>query len=306
MLIALTGFTSGFPRRTWGTRHQRFFGVTLVDCVRAGSSDALFVLKCNTGLELRAVRPCSPFVSDGASMSDRKFLGVGFWKSVRRSLHIAPCALNASRITRATNAISEFDNSVFRKIVRFRIDELTTEFETMATGTVKFRSTETWRTAYEEILDRVPAKRYLSVALIQTDEYWQSEPGRRSIEFNLQLVQHGFYVARIFILDEFFWPPLSKTPDREIFNWISQQHDGGLDVFLVRHSEIHDEQELIRDFGIYGDTAVGYQLTDNLGRTKEFELHFHPNEVAKAEELWKRLMLFAIPYDEIMQPTRRY
>ena len=162
-----------------------------------------------------------------------------------------------------------------------------------------FDCTETWRAVYEDVLSACIPKRYLSVALVRTEDYWRDTPGDRSIRFNGTLVDYGFYLHRIFIIDDFLWPPKAALPSRELHDWILSQHSKGIHVELVRVSELVAECDLLVDFGIYGKTAVGYQVTDEVGQTLRYEMLFGLQHVQLAEDRWKRLSLYARPLESI-------
>ena len=53
------------------------------------------------------------------------------------------------------------------------------------------------------------------------------------------------------------------------------------------------------DFGIYGDTAVGFQITDELGQTVRYEMQFGLHQVQLANDRWKRLSLYARPLESV-------
>ena len=191
-------------------------------------------------------------------------------------------------------------STVFRKHAELRVREHGERLSQLASGELCFDSTETWRTVYEDVLSACREKRYLSVAVIRSDDYWRDAPGERSLEFNFQLVSHGFYVHRIFVIDDFFWPPTARTPSTILFHWIQSQRIRGIDVSMVRISELEQDPGLIRDMGIYGKDAVGYQKTDFEGRTMEFEIRFQRTAVAEAEEYWQQLLLYAKPFDDVV------
>ena len=111
-------------------------------------------------------------------------------------------------------------SSVFHRRAVLRLREFRDRLGTLAEGQLLFESTETWRTVYEEVLQGCRTRRYLSVALIRSDDYWRDAPGEASLQFNYDLVAHGFYVHRIFIVDEFFWPRTARTPSTRLFQWI--------------------------------------------------------------------------------------
>lgn len=193
----------------------------------------------------------------------------------------------------------ERNDRAFANQARLRLEAIRQEIEKLANGTLTFNATETWRSTYQDVLEWASVRRYLSVALIETDEYWQSEPDKHSLQFNFHLVQNGYYVARICIVDDFLWPPAAACPARSVCRWVAEQHQQGIEIHLVRLAEIRQEAELCRDFGIYGESAVGYQLTDEHGLTTRYEIHFDPVQVRTAEELWKRLLLYATHWDDL-------
>lgn len=97
-------------------------------------------------------------------------------------------------------------SDIFREQVELRLARVTQELEQLAGGRLCFSSTETWRTVYRSTLQHAAPKRYLSVALIRSDDYWRDAPGQSSLDFNYELISHGFHIHRLFIIDEYFWP----------------------------------------------------------------------------------------------------
>ena len=93
-------------------------------------------------------------------------------------------------------------SQVYQKQVELRLREVLRQLERLSEGRLLFDSTEIWRTVYEDVLSACRVKRYLSVAVIRSDDYWRDPPGEKSLEFNFQLVAHGFYVHRVFIIDD--------------------------------------------------------------------------------------------------------
>ena len=63
--------------------------------------------------------------------------------------------------------------------------------------------------------------------------------------------------------------------------------------------ETRDVKEPSIDFGVYGKTAVGYQVTDEVGQTLRYEMLFGPHHVQLAEDRWQRLSLYARPLESI-------
>ncbi len=121
------------------------------------------------------------------------------------------------------------------------------------------------------------------------------------MDFNLLLLEHNFYIHRILIIDDFLWPPAAQVPGKPLMSWILQQCSAGIQIGLLRMSELDEEADLLRDFGIYGNEAVGYQHTDLQSRTLRYELSFDMTDIRIAEDRWKRLSLFATPYEQIQE-----
>jgi hypothetical protein len=213
---------------------------------------------------------------------------------------VTTVAADISKQMRRLLQCQSLSSPVFRKQVLRRLRDVAQRLERLAEGRLVFESTETWRTVYEEVLKGCQTRRYLSVALIRSDDYWRDAPGQSSLDLNFELIAHSFHVHRIFIIDEFFWPPAARTPSTELFHWIQGQRLRGVDVSLVRLSELEAEPALVGDFGLYGTDAVGWQQTDFEGRTVRYEISFDPMTVAEAQERWHQLLLFAKSFDEII------
>jgi hypothetical protein len=192
------------------------------------------------------------------------------------------------------------ESEVFRQQVALRLHDKLTEITDLATGKLVFSSTETWRTVYQQVLESADAKRYLSVALIRTDDYWRDAPGESSLKFNYELVAHGFHIHRVFIIDDFFWPRASRTPSKQLFLWILDQYRRGIEVSLIRLTDLDDDPSLVCDIGIYGQSSVGQQQTDFEGKTTRFELCFAANALLQAEQHWQQLMVYAQPLPAII------
>lgn len=188
---------------------------------------------------------------------------------------------------------------VFAAQTQLRLAAIEQELDGLLAGQLVFESTETWHRVYQELLEQVQMRRYLSVALIKSDDYWHDRPSEHSLRLNGALASRGFLVHRIFIIDEFFWPRLSRTPSHHLMHWIAEQKQAGLDVSLVRREDLIHEPHLICDLGIYGDEAVGYQETDFEGRTLRFELRFDATSLQQAQQRWQELLLYAKPWSEV-------
>jgi hypothetical protein len=188
------------------------------------------------------------------------------------------------------------DQPVLRKFALAKLDAINEQLHTLAEGRIVFCGTETWRTAYEQLLQSPGLNTYRSVAWVKTREYWQDAPGRQSMRLNIALARRGLRIERIVILPEELWALGSRIPSPAIRPWIQQKHENGIIVSLIREGDIAGEPWLAADFGLYGDRAVGTQEIDEEARTVSFVLEFDEASIRLAREWWDRLSLYALPY----------
>jgi hypothetical protein len=119
---------------------------------------------------------------------------------------------------------------------------------------------------------------------------------------NFDAAHNGVLIERIAVLPESLWPDASKLPGGAVRKWLQEQHDHGLHLVLVRESTVDGEPDLLADFGIYGDRAVGTQELDERSRTFRFTLSFDPQAIRLAEDRFRRLSVFGIPYHALLDP----
>ena len=192
------------------------------------------------------------------------------------------------------------EGAIFRELADVRLAAMSDELRSVASGQIVFTGSESWRTAYERILRSPELGRYQSVAWLRTEDYWRDAPGRRSIRLNYDLAELGLRIERIVILNDFFWAPGALLPAKPVLSWLVDQHKHGIGLRLVRESEIEAETDLLGDFGIYGDRAVGRLDLDDQCRSLRFTLDFNPQGLRLAEEQWRRLELFAASFREVL------
>lgn len=203
-------------------------------------------------------------------------------------------------LCRTLTALARQDDPILREFASLRLAGLTAQVATLASGTIEFSGTETWRTVYEKLLRSPDLKEYRSVAWLKGKDYWQDQPGRQSMRANYEAVDRGVLVERILILREDLWPRDRALPVDDVRPWVDEQHANGLWVALVRESDLADEHGLASDFGIYGDRAVGSQELDDRTRTVRFTLTFDPQAVRLAKDRGHRLYLYATPYRTLL------
>jgi hypothetical protein len=74
---------------------------------------------------------------------------------------------------------------------------------------------------------------------------------------------------------------------------------------LCLEADVESEPDLPRDFGIYGDLAVGTQILDDQCRTLEFQLEFKREAVQLANDRWRRLQLHATPLRTLLDTEEK-
>ncbi len=183
---------------------------------------------------------------------------------------------------------------IFREIVLEHLDELVRRTATIAEGTFVFEGTETWRLVYERLLRSPGLHLYRSVAWVKNANYWQDEPGRKSMAVNFELHEgERLNIERIAIIADELWPVGDVWPAELLRQWLHEQHARGIWIKFVRQSALAKEPDLIADIGIYGSRALGIQELDEHCRTVRFTLTFYYTSVAAAEDRWKRLAVYA-------------
>lgn len=192
---------------------------------------------------------------------------------------------------------------LLRDLAALKLAEVGVEIDELGRGRVAFLSTEGWRTAYERLLLSPGLDEYWSVAWLKTADYWQDPPGQRSMAANIEAINQGVGIERIVILGWNLWPPECSLPVAKTCRWLDDQHFRGLNVLLVRESDLVNEPDLLRDFGIYGQRATGEQELDEQSRTVRFVLSFDPADLRLARERFERLKLFAVSYGELVDQT---
>ena len=204
------------------------------------------------------------------------------------------------RFADALTKIGRHNDRLFRDLALHQLTTVADEFAMMATGRIVFHATETWRTAYQHILETLRVKTYLSVAWVRTNDYWNDAPGRQSMRFNYELIGRGIRIERVHILSEELWPFDERLPTGGILDWLVEQRGQGIHVSLLRESDLSNELDLLRDFAIYGDRATGTQELDEDSRTVRFVLSFDEPSIQQALDRWERLTLYSAPLQTVV------
>lgn len=190
--------------------------------------------------------------------------------------------------------ISRNLDSIYREIALEHLDDLARRVSAIADGTFVFEGTETWRIVYERLLRSPGLHLYRSVAWVKNANYWQDEPGRKSMAVNFELNDaEQLNIERIAIIADDLWPAGEVWPVESLRQWLHEQHARGIWLKFVRQSALANEADLIADIGIYGSRALGTQELDEQCRTSRFTLTFDFAQVSAAEERWKRLAVYA-------------
>ena len=196
--------------------------------------------------------------------------------------------------------IVRHDDLLFQELSRSRMEVIAEDVATLAQGRVVFTATETWRSAYQRVLETLRVKTYYSVAWVRTNDYWNDAPGRQSMRLNYELIERGFRIERVHILPDEIWPFDEKMPAGGIFEWLVEQSGRGIVVSVVRELDLAKEPDLLRDFAIYGDRAMGIQELDEESHTVRFVLSFDQASIRQALAQWERLKLFSNSFQNLL------
>jgi hypothetical protein len=208
-----------------------------------------------------------------------------------------------SSISSSLVALSSQSDLILREFALLKLASISEQLRSLAGGTIVFGSTEGWRTVYEAILKSPDIHKYYSVAWVKTRDYWQDAPGRQSMQANYDAAYRRVLIERTIILPSNLWPKDDLLPTDEIRPWIEDQHNHGLWVTLVRESALRSEPDLLADYGVYGERAVGVHELDDRCRTQRFVLYFDPQNVKLALDRWKRLALYAVSYRSLLDQS---
>lgn len=205
-----------------------------------------------------------------------------------------------AKLVDALTKIVGHHDLLYRELALTRLEAIAAELEALGRGQVVFNATETWRTAYQHVLETLRVKTYYSVAWVRTDDYWNDLPGRQSMQLNYDLIGRGFRIERVHILPDELWPFEQKMPSSGILEWLVEQQGRGVIVSLVRESSLANEPDLLRDFAVYGDRAMGVQDLDERSHTIRFILLFDQPSIRQALVRWERLALFADSFQNLL------
>lgn len=204
-------------------------------------------------------------------------------------------------LAEALERIAEQGDSIYRQLALKRLQAISDQCSLIGDATIEFTSTESWRVVYEELLRSPGLHLYRSAAYIESPHYWQDGPGQQSTRLNLELHdQRVVGIERIAIIADHLWPETSLFPIDPLHSWLDDQHRHGIFIRLLRESDVGSDSDLLADFGIYGNRAVGTQLADPSGKTIRFVLSLDFEKLQKAEEQWNRLAVYAISYQELL------
>ncbi len=191
--------------------------------------------------------------------------------------------------------IQQIPDPVFRRASFDKLTHLQEELKKLAHGCLDFESTEAWRSVYQELLESKLVFQYRSVVWIHSADYFTSQPAQNSLALNIELThRNAINLERIVIVTDNLWPVDEELPHVLVLDWINEHTRSRIAISLVRERSLIQEPELLIDFGIYGSHAVGYQTTDEDGKTIRYQINFDVNEVNKAEQLWMRLKSYSI------------
>lgn len=201
------------------------------------------------------------------------------------------------------NAASHIPDPVFRTAALQQLSTIGQSLKNLSDGMLTFENTESWRLIYEQILRSNLVYSYKSCAWVRDMDYWQDEPGQKSLRLNQELAsRQQLSMERVFILQDTLWPAgHTEHDDSKVTELLKENVRSKIKVFVIRESSLSNDQDLLADFGIYGSHAVGYQVMDGRHRTHRFTIQFNFDAVARAEQRWQRLLAYAKPFNENLE-----
>lgn len=210
------------------------------------------------------------------------------------------------RLAQEMLRISGRADQIYRQCVLESLDAAVSQIATVGDGKIIFEETETWRLVYEKLLRDPSVTVYRSVALVRHQNYWQDGAGSQSMQLNFELIAKSIVtVERTVIVADELWPSDADLPVELLRQWIHEQSVHGIWMRLVRESALRSEPDLVRDMGIYGFSAVGFQEFDAEHlRTSRFTLDFDYTSIREAEARWNRLNVYASPYEDLLDQFR--
>src|SRR5229473_7716496 len=125
------------------------------------------------------------FISYVEQEEERERCQAALLEKLKIPLALAPEHELFEKYDAFSTALSELAKQidpVLRQYALLKLASITEQVRSLASGKVVFSSTETWRTAYEDLLQSPAVKTYKSVSWVKTRGYWQDQPpGRQSM-----------------------------------------------------------------------------------------------------------------------------
>lgn len=277
---------------------------TVVSAMLATLGLILFGLNATGLLMLLAVLLLSLLYGQSIALLRKRSEPERFPPAIAQLLNLsrdAEMADSHAQLAEALETTAQLKDPIFRQLATQRLENIVQQTQTLAEGSIEYTSTEGWRVAYETLLRSPGLHRYRSVAYIESAHYWQDGPGQQSTRLNLELQDsRTISIERLAIIADYLWSEDSLFPIEPIHAWLDEQHRHGIWIRLVRESALGDEADLLTDFGIYGNRAVGIQVADPAGRTSQFVLSFDFDKVVRAEAMWDRLAVYAVSFRDLL------
>lgn len=191
------------------------------------------------------------------------------------------------------------DDLIFKDLVHERFEDFYSSLYEYSRGHFRFNA-ESFRIHWRKLIESEEAKFYHSTALVNTPNYWQDGIGTKATTFTIE-VSKTKKVRKIFIINDKLWENAS------IKRWINDQKqqgknadkDKGLEVYVIKEKNIGKNEDVVYDFGIYGERAVGYQELLEVANNEfrmTYNLYFSQEWIQLTKRRFDRLMEYA-PHD---------
>lgn len=118
-------------------------------------------------------------------------------------------------------------------------------------------------------------------------EWWETARGKKFWDANVEAIQRGIRIVRIFIIVE---------PNEKIEKTFLTQHKSGVEVYYIKASET--PIELRYAFGVF-DKFLSYELTQTFeGTVSGYTFSINQADIRRVERMMERLLFFSIKFED--------
>jgi hypothetical protein len=195
-------------------------------------------------------------------------------------LPVAAESLDASVATLKRTAVPQFRDEVFKILTHASV-----RLQELAQGRLRTDGSD----------NTLVLERFAEAAeLIRgtTDDadtgWWGSDDGKRFTELNARLISRGVRIDRIWILD--------APPSTALRRLLSEHHDMGINVFMIRADRRDMDQRLLVNMTIRDNDFLQQDILNRSGRSVEYLYSENPTDLERAGNVFAQLRSKATKY----------